>query len=73
MNRNGALAGILVGGITIVVWKQISGGIFDVYEIVPGFILSTIAIVVVSLMSGAPEKKVLDSFESYEGKLNTLD
>ena len=73
MNRNGALAGILVGGITIVVWKQISGGIFDVYEIVPGFILSTIAILLVSLMSGAPEKKVLDSFESYEGKLNTLD
>ncbi|WP_067221580.1 sodium/proline symporter PutP [Marinomonas gallaica] len=73
MNRNGALAGILVGGITIVVWKQISGGIFDVYEIVPGFILSTLAIVVVSLMSGAPEKKVLDTFDSYEKNLETLD
>ncbi|MEI8598109.1 hypothetical protein P4S64_12640 [Vibrio sp. M60_M31a] len=32
MNRNGALAGILVGGVTIVLWKQLSGGWFDVYE-----------------------------------------
>lgn len=48
MNRNGALAGILVGGITIVVWKQLTGGWFDVYEIVPGIIFSTLAIIVVS-------------------------
>lgn len=72
MNRNGALAGILVGGITIVVWKQISGGIFDIYEIVPGFILSTIAIVGVSLMTGAPHKDVLNTFDEYEKKLDTL-
>lgn len=73
MNRNGALAGIIVGGVTIVVWKQITGGIFDLYEIVPGFILSTIAIVLVSIMTGAPNKEVLDSFDDYEGKLETLD
>ncbi|MBM6551383.1 sodium/proline symporter PutP [Marinomonas ostreistagni] len=73
MNRNGAMAGMLVGGITIVVWKQLSGGIFDLYEIVPGFILSTLAIIVVSLATGAPSKKVLDSFEDYENKLETLD
>ncbi|RND29440.1 sodium:proline symporter, partial [Vibrio cholerae] len=36
MNRHGALSGIIVGGVTIVVWKQLSGGWFDVYEIVPG-------------------------------------
>ncbi len=45
MNRNGALAGILVGGITIVVWKQLQGGIFDIYEIVPGVIFATIAVI----------------------------
>lgn len=73
MNRNGALAGIIVGGVTIVVWKQISGGIFDLYEIVPGFILSTISIVLVSIMTGAPSKEVLDSFDDYENKLETLD
>lgn len=51
MNRHGALSGIIVGGVTIVVWKQLSGGWFDVYEIVPGIILSTLSIVVVSLLT----------------------
>ena len=44
MNRNGALAGILVGGITIVAWKQLEGGWFDVYEIVPGIIFSSLIV-----------------------------
>ncbi|QUJ69712.1 sodium/proline symporter PutP (plasmid) [Photobacterium sp. GJ3] len=45
MNRHGALAGIVVGALTVVIWKQLTGGIFDMYEIVPGFIFATIAIV----------------------------
>lgn len=40
MNRNGALAGIVIGGVTIVVWKQLSGGWFDVYEIVPDHLIN---------------------------------
>jgi len=55
MTRNGAFAGILVGGLTVVIWKQLKGGFFDLYEIVPGFILSLIAIVVASLLSEPPE------------------
>ena len=33
-------------GITVIVWGNLSGGIFDLYEIIPGFLFSTIAIVV---------------------------
>ena len=73
MNRNGALAGILVGGITIVLWKQFSGGIFDLYEIVPGIILATIAIIVTSLATKEPEQKVQDQFKEYESNLINLD
>lgn len=54
-NRHGALAGILVGGLTVIVWKQLSGGpggIFDLYEIVPGVLFSFIALWVVSLTTG---------------------
>ncbi|MCU7842775.1 MAG: sodium/proline symporter PutP [Candidatus Thiodiazotropha sp. (ex Monitilora ramsayi)] len=51
MNRWGALAGILVGGITVVVWKPLEGGLFDLYEIVPGFVASMLAIVLVSRLS----------------------
>jgi sodium/proline symporter len=55
MTRNGALAGILVGGVTVILWKQLAGlgGIFAVYELLPGFLLSTFAILVVSRL-GAP-------------------
>lgn len=73
MNRNGALAGIVIGGVTVVVWKQLTGGIFDLYEIVPGFVLSTIAIFAVSLATGAPEESVTESFDEYEKALDTMD
>jgi len=48
MNRSGAIAGILVGGLTVIAWKQVSGGIFDLYEIVPGVAFSFAAILLVS-------------------------
>ncbi|MDA0149044.1 sodium/proline symporter PutP [Vibrio sp. LaRot3] len=73
MNRNGALAGIIVGGVTIVVWKQLSGGWFDVYEIVPGIILSTIAIVAVSRLTGEPEEAVQAQHKDFEKQLIELD
>jgi sodium/proline symporter len=44
MSLAGAYAGILVGGITVVAWKSLSGGIFDLYEIVPGVLFSAIAV-----------------------------
>ncbi len=43
-----AVAGILVGGISVIIWKQLSGGIFDLYELVPGFVFSTVVILVVT-------------------------
>jgi len=73
MNRNGALAGIIVGGITIVVWKQLSGGIYDVYEIVPGIIFATAAIIIASLATAAPEKSVTEQFELFEKNLVEFD
>ena len=46
MSRAGAYAGIIVGAVTVVVWKQLSGGIFDLYEIVPGVVLSSLAVAI---------------------------
>ena len=66
MNRQGCLAGILIGGITVVVWKQLSGGIFDVYEIVPGFILATISIIAVSLATPEPDQDIQAMFSEAE-------
>jgi sodium/proline symporter len=52
MTRNGALAGIIAGGVTVILWKQGAGHgtLFMLYELVPGFILSTLAIWAVSLL-----------------------
>jgi len=63
MNHYGALAGIIVGGSTVVIWKQLSGGLFDLYEIVPGFVFSLLSIVAVSLLTQPPEESVLEEFD----------
>ncbi len=73
MNRNGALAGIVIGGVTIVVWKQISGGIFDIYEIVPGIILSILAIVVISKLTGGASAAVAQQHKKFQHQLAQLD
>jgi sodium/proline symporter len=44
MSRSGAIAGVLTGGITVIAWKQLAGGIFDIYEIVPGVLFSAAAV-----------------------------
>lgn len=67
--KAGVMAGILSGGIMVVVWKQLSGGIFDLYEIVPGFLLAFIAIIGVSLMS-APCAETVKTFDRVEALLN---
>jgi sodium/proline symporter len=57
MTRRGALAGVLTGGVTVVVWKQLEGGLFDLYEIVPGFLLSLLAIWIFSLTDGGAARR----------------
>ena len=66
-NKYGAIAGMLVGAVMIFVWKFLiapMGGIFNIYELMPAFILSSIAIVVVSLCTKAPEAEIVAEFES---------
>jgi len=64
MTRKGAIGGILVGGIVVIIWKQLNGGIFNMYEIVPGFILSTAAIIILSLLDKKPSRDILKEFDS---------
>jgi len=51
VSARGAMAGMIVGGVTVVVWAQLSGGpgdLFELYEIIPGVVLATVATVLVS-------------------------
>ena len=70
-NKWGALAGMLSGIIMIFVWKFLVrpiGGAFDLYELLPAFIISSIFIVVVSLLTAPPSKEVTDVFDEVAGK-----
>ncbi len=73
MNRNGALAGIIVGAVTVVVWKQLTGGIFDLYEMVPGFIFASVAAIGTSLLTGEPSEKVKKQYQAYQQNLIEFD
>ncbi|WP_434456153.1 sodium/proline symporter PutP [Stutzerimonas urumqiensis] len=64
MTRNGALAGMLVGAVTVVVWKEFIG--LGLYEIIPGFILASLAILIVSRMGPAPSTTIVERFEAAE-------
>ena len=55
MTRQGALAGIVIGALTVILWKQSGSAL---YEIVPGFIAASIGILVVSRLSRAPSAEV---------------
>ena len=68
MNRNAAIAGMVTGALTVVIWKQLSGGWFDVYELLPGFVLACLAIVMVTKFGSKPEQEVLDTFDLVEKK-----
>ncbi|QOC22431.1 sodium/proline symporter PutP [Wenzhouxiangella sp. AB-CW3] len=48
MSRTGAAAGMLAGGLTVLVWQPLEGGLFDVYEILPGAIFAALAAAVFS-------------------------
>ncbi|MCH3915993.1 MAG: sodium/proline symporter PutP [Spirochaetia bacterium] len=49
-SREGAIAGMISGFVTVVIWKQLSGGIFDVYELLPGFIIALLVMLVIGLV-----------------------
>ncbi|NMR25487.1 sodium/proline symporter PutP [Pseudoalteromonas sp. NEC-BIFX-2020_015] len=75
MNFEGALAGMVVGAVTVLVWFyapiEVNGEHISklIYGIVPGFILSSIAIVAVSLTAAAPSEKITLLFDDVEKSL----
>lgn len=62
----GALSGMIAGGVMVFVWKYLIkpiGGVFGVYELLPAFVVGIAAIVIVSLCTKAPSKEIEDEFE----------
>jgi len=66
MTRNGALAGMVVGALTVIVWKQSGSAL---YEIIPGFIAASVVIVFVSLMGREPSAQVQETHDAVSREL----
>ena len=52
MTRHAAIAGMLTGAVTVVIWKQYDHGLFAVYELLPGFVLASMAILLTGFIGG---------------------
>lgn len=69
-NFHGAVAGIVTGALTVIVWDYIPlvggqtlGAATGLYSLLVGFGLSLVAIVVVSLLTPPPTEEMLQEFE----------
>ncbi len=66
-NRAGAIAGMLSGAATVFIWKLVLnpqlGGVFEIYELLPAFIVSSVFIVVVSLLTKKPSEEIEKEFD----------
>ena len=70
-NMYGALAGMLSGGIMVFVWKYLVrplGGAWNIYELLPAFLVALIAIIIVSLLTPAPSKEIQDEFDAVKAE-----
>ena len=66
-NKWGAIAGMFSGAAMVFIWKYAIapiGGAFAIYELLPAFVTSCIFIVVVSLLTGKPEKEIVEDYEA---------
>ena len=65
MNWQGTLAGILSGGISVLVWRNFIKEYIDLYELLPAFVISVIFIVVVSLLTSKPDEEIEKEFDEF--------
>ena len=66
-NKYGAISGMVAGGAMVFIWKFVVrplGGAWDIYELLPAFIIACVFIIVISLLTKAPEQEIIDEFDS---------
>lgn len=69
ITKTGAIAGMIVGALTVIVYKQLEGGIFDIYELLPGFIAAWIAIIVFSKIGANNSDTIKTTFDEVQKRL----
>lgn len=69
VTRTGAIAGMLTGTVVVIIWKQLEGGIFDLYELLPGFVAAWIAIIIASRFGHDSSESTKRVFDEVHGTL----
>lgn len=73
LTKHGAITGMVLGSITVIFWivMKSHGGIFELYEIVPGFFISFVSTVLVSMVTPKPEQRIIDEFDEMKQIVNS--
>ena len=66
MTLRGALAGVITGAVVVVAWNNLEGDLFDLYEILPGFLLSMLVIYIFSITDNPPSDTIRQKFDSIQ-------
>ena len=69
ITKIGAIAGMVVGALTVIIYKQLEGGIFDIFELLPGFIFSWIAIILFSKYGVSNSSSIDEKFDEVQSRL----
>ena len=69
ITRTGAIAGMITGTFTVIVWKQLEGGLFDIYELLPGFVFAFFAIILGSKVGSQSSTENIKNFETMKNEL----
>jgi sodium/proline symporter len=73
MTALSAVIGMIVGAVTVVVWSNLSGGLFELYEIVPGFLFASLSIVCINLLKAEQNASTLSQYDDVQNSLAASD
>ncbi|NRT89479.1 sodium/proline symporter PutP [Clostridium beijerinckii] len=71
MTKWGALSGMIVGGVTVILWIVLGLSSF-LYEMIPGFSLSLLSVIIVSLLTKKPDSDISNQFNKMKNILTDM-
>ncbi len=69
ITTGGAVAGMVAGAVTVIVWKQLEGGLFELYELLPGFIAAWLAIILFSRLGEGSSRSMQQVYDEVQQRL----
>jgi len=69
ITKVGAISGMVIGTLTVIIWKQFEGGLFDLYELLPGFVFAFFAIILGSKVGTPNSTENIKNFEIMKNEL----